>query len=141
MVEAPDRLEHGQRQTRDRPFLAHEVEVEERGEVLFLPGGRDVVAVEPADEVAEGDVVGVWEAEGRVLAVPFVGGRVGPEDLAEEGGAVAEEFFVEGPVCVFRADVDVDYVVGEESGEGGVEVRGCWMGMGGDWRGDGLRTH
>lgn len=94
MVEDPDRFEDGQRQARDGPFLAHEVQVDEGGEVFLFAGGRDMVAVEPADKVAEGDVVVVWEAEGLVLAVAFVGGRVGPEDVAEERGAVAEEFLV-----------------------------------------------
>ena len=61
------------------------------------------------------------------MSVALVGGRVGPEDVAEERGAVAEEFLVEGPVRVFGPDVDVDYVVGEESG-GVVEVRERAMG-------------
>ena len=94
MVEFPDRLEHGELKPRDRPFLAHEVEVDEGGEVFLLAGRGHMVAVEPADEVAEGDIVVVREAEGRVLSVPLVGRRVGPEDVAEERGAVAEEFLV-----------------------------------------------
>lgn len=44
--------------------------------------------------------------------------RARPEDVAEEFGAVAEEFFVQGPVRAVGSDVDVDDVVGEESGEG-----------------------
>lgn len=50
------------------------------------------------------------------------------EDGGEEGGVVAEEALVEGPVGGVRADVDVDDGVGEESGAGGL-VGGrldCW---------------
>lgn len=57
MVIPPNRLQHTQRQAGYRPLLAHEVQVDEGGEILFLAGGRHMVAVEPADEVAEGDVV------------------------------------------------------------------------------------
>ena len=39
----------------------------------------------------------------------------GVKDVAEEGGVVAEELFVEDPVGVFGADVDVYEGVGEES--------------------------
>lgn len=68
--------------------------------------------VEPADEELEGEVVRVREAEGfgGGGAVFFV-----VEAVTEEGRVVAEELFVEGPVRVFGADVDVDEGGGEES--------------------------
>lgn len=74
------------------------------------------------------------------MAVALVGRGVGPEDVAEVGGVVAEEFFVEGPVRVFGSDVDVDDVVREESGERRWVVRGWIFGMWGGWIRDGLHT-
>ena len=59
-------------------------------------------------------VFGVFEAKG------FGGGGFGVfviEAGGEEGGVVAEEFFVEDPMGGVFADVDVDEGVGEESGE------------------------
>lgn len=52
------------------------------------------------------------------------GGGLVVEDFAEEGGVVAEELFVEDPVCVFGADVDVYHGAGEEPG-GGLLVGAC----------------
>ena len=83
-----------------------EVEIEEGADVFFLLGVAQRFGVEPADEELEGEVVGVGEAVG------FGGDGVGVvgfvvEAGAEEGGVVAEEFFVESPAGVFCADVDV----------------------------------
>ena len=48
----------------------------------------------------------------------------GVEDVAEEGGVVAEELFVKDPVGVFRANIDIYEGVGEESIRGSKLVDG-----------------
>ena len=80
-------------------------------------------AIEPADEQTEGQVVGVGHAVG--FCAGGFGGFV-VEEVREEGGVVAEEFFVQDPVVGVWADVDVYHSVGEESREG--HVSGCDMG-------------
>jgi hypothetical protein len=93
----------------DFPLLAHKVEVEERAEVFLFLRRRHNIGVEPGYEEAEGVVFFVGKAEVFVATA-----SLGYEGFAEEPGAVAEEFLMEDPVCVFDADVDVDHVTGEE---------------------------
>ena len=97
----------------DLELLTEEVEVEEWSHVLFGLGVAQGAGVEPADEELEGKVVGVGEAVGFgfALAVLFV-----VEDVAEEGGVVAQELFVYRPIGVFGAYVNVYEGCGEESG-------------------------
>ena len=97
----------------DLELLAEEVEVEKWSDVLFGLGVAQGAGVEPADEKLEGKVVGVGETVrfGFALAVLFV-----VEDVAEEGGVVAEELFVDRPIGVFRANVNVYKGCGEEPG-------------------------
>ena len=84
-------------------------------------------------------VFGVLEAES------LGGGGFGVfvvEAGGEEGGVVAEEFFVEDPVGGVFADVDVDEGIGEESVKKGGKCQ--YMGDGGcggiEW-GKGELTH
>lgn len=72
-------------------------------------GCRDGARVEPADEEIEGLDVVVWEAVG-------FGGRVFVvEGGGEEGGVVAEQFFVQVVGDAVGADVNVDHGVREKS--------------------------
>lgn len=110
MVPFPHCLQHIDRQRADLPFLGHEVQIEERRELLLLCRLRKGGRVEPADEETEGLVIVVGQAVGGVFGAFLV-----VEEVAEEFGAVAEEFFVQDPVGVFGADVDVYEGGGEES--------------------------
>lgn len=105
MVEGADELDDLGLERGDLEFGGEEVEVEEGADVAFLFRGTDGAGVEPADEEGEDIVVEFGQAE-FLGAGGFVGFVV--EDGGEEGGVVAEEFFVEGVVGVFFADVDVD---------------------------------
>ena len=113
VVEGAHGLDDVVAQLGDLELLAEEVEVEERSHVLFGLRVAQGAGVEPADEEFEGEIVRVGEAEGFgfALAVFLV-----VEDVAEEGGVVAQELFVYGPRSVFGADVDVNEGGGEESG-------------------------
>lgn len=93
----------------DAEGVGEEVEVEEGADVFFGVGVAQGFGVEPADEEFEGVVVRVGEA-----VVFRGGGRVGfvVEDRGEEGGVVAEEAFVQDPMRVFGADVDVHEGIG-----------------------------
>lgn len=104
MVEGAHGLDDVVGQFPDLELFGEEVEVEEGADVFFLLRVAQGFGVEPADEELEGEVVGVGEAEGfgRGGGVGFV-----VEAVAEEGGVVAEELFVQDPVRVFGADVDV----------------------------------
>lgn len=88
----------------DLELLAEEVEVEKRSHVLFGLWVAQSARIEPTDEELEGKVVGVGETEGFgfALAVLLV-----VEDVAEEGGMVAQELLVYRPTGVFRTHVDV----------------------------------
>ena len=110
MVERAHGLDDVVAELADFELVAEEIEVEEGADIFFLLGIAQGFGVEPADEEFEGEVFGVGQAEG-LRALIF-----GVEDVAEEGGVMAEELFVEYPVGVFGADVDVDEGVGEESG-------------------------
>ena len=79
--------------------------------------------VKPTDEELEGEVIGIRKAKCLGTGAG-VGGFV-VEACTEEGGVVAEELFVEDPVSVFRANVNVNKGVGEESG-GGVSTSEGW---------------
>ena len=102
-------------------MFAEKVEIEKRTNVFLEYWGTDGAGVEPTDEELEGKVVGVGET------VCFRGGRgvrffvVKPG--AKEGGVIAEELFVEDPMGVFGADVDVYEGGREESGDW---VSECW---------------
>ena len=113
MVEGADGLDAVVAEAVDPQFGGEEVEVEQGADVFFLFGVAQGFGVEPADEELEGEVVGVGQAEGLGAFV------FGVEDGGEEGGVAAQEFFVQDPVGVFGADVDVDEGVGEESVRGG----------------------
>ena len=97
----------------DLELFTEEVEVEKWSDVLFGLWVAQGAGVEPADKELEGKVVGVGETVGLgfAFAVLFV-----VEDVAEEGGVVAQELFVYRPASVFRAHVNVDEGRGEESG-------------------------
>lgn len=88
----------------DLELLAEEVEVEKWSHVLFGLWVAQGARVKPADEELEGKVVGVGETErfGFALAVLLV-----VEDVAEEGGMVAQELLVYRPICVFRTHINV----------------------------------
>ena len=68
-------------------------------------GLADGFGVEPADEEFKGVVVFVGEAVGFIVLAGFLRsfrsgwGVFFVEDGGEEGGVVAEEAFVEWPVC------------------------------------------
>lgn len=121
MKESPNRLHDILRKLDDLKLLAEEIEIEQWADVFFLLRVAQGFRVEPADEELEGEVVGVGEAVGFGAGggVFFV-----VEAGAEEGGVVAEELFVEDPVGVFGADVDVDEGGGEESGAWDCQLRG-----------------
>ncbi len=97
----------------DLELLAEEVEVEEWSYVLFGLRVAQGAGVKPAYEELEWEVVGVRETVGFGfgLAVLFV-----VEDVAEEGGVVAEELLVDRPIGVLRANVDVYEGCSEEPG-------------------------
>lgn len=114
MVEGADGLDDVFAEFWDFEFLGHQVEVKEGADGAFLFGIAEGARVQPADEEFKGLVVHVGEAEGFSLR-GLVGGI---EGLAEEGGVVAQELFVQDPVGGFGADVEVDHCVGEESGRG-----------------------
>ena len=107
----------------DLEARAEQVEVEQGPDVRLRLGVAQGAGVEPADEELKRGVFGVRDTEG------FGGGRLFGfvvECGGEEGGVVAEEFFVEDPVGGVGAYVDVDEGAGEESGRGlaiGMEER------------------
>lgn len=96
----------------DLELLAEEVEVKKWSHVLFGFWVAQGAGVEPADEELKWEVIGVGETVGFgfALAVLFV-----VEDVAEEGGVVAEELFVYRPTSVVRANVNIYEGRGEES--------------------------
>lgn len=116
MIPRAHRLDDIIGQLFDLEILGQEVEVQQGADFLLLDRVAQRARVEPADEELEGLVVGVGEAVG------FGRGRLGAgfvvEDLAEEGGVVAEELLVQDPLGGIGADIDVDQGVGEESGRG-----------------------
>lgn len=88
----------------DFPLFGHEIDIEEVGEVIFFFGSGDSFGIEPSDEEFEGFVFFVGKpVHGILRATVFLLA----EDVAEEARAVAEEFLVERPVRILRADVDV----------------------------------
>ena len=113
VVECAHGLDDVVAQLGDLELLAEEVEIEKRSHVLFGLGVAQGAGIEPADEEFEGEVIGVGEAEGFGLALAVL---LVVEDVAEEGGVVTQEFFMNGPRCVFGTNVDVNEGRGEESG-------------------------
>ena len=97
----------------DLELLAEEVEVEQWSDVLFGLWVAQSTGVEPADEELEGKVIGIGKTVGFgfALAVLLV-----VEDVAEEGGVVAEELLVYRPIGVLRANVNVYEGCSEKSG-------------------------
>jgi len=113
MVERAHGLDAVIAQFLDFEFFAQQIQVQQGPDVFLFLGVAQGFGVEPADKELKGEVVGVGEAEGLIALV------FGVEDVAEEWGVGAEELFVEDPVGVVGADVDVYEGVGEESIGGG----------------------
>ena len=112
VVECAHSLHDVVTQLGDLELLAEEVEVEKWSDVLFGLRVAQGAGIEPADEELEGEIIRVRQTErfGFALAVLFV-----VEYVAEEGGVVAEELFVYGPISVLRANVNVYEGRGEKS--------------------------
>lgn len=109
MVPGAHSVHNVQLQLVNLPLLAHKVKVKQCTEVALFFGWGDDICVQPGDEQSERVVFLIGKAEVLVATA-----GLGDECFAEESGAVAEELFVEDPVGVFDADVDVDQSVGEE---------------------------
>ena len=104
VVESAHSLNDVITQLGDLELLAEKVEVEKWSDVLFGLWVAQGARVEPANEELEGKVVGVGETEGFGLALAVL---LVVEDVAEEGGMVAQELFVYRPISVFGAHVNV----------------------------------
>lgn len=134
VVEGAHRLDDVVAQLGDLKLLAEEVEVQEGPDVLFGLGVAQGARVEPADKELEGEVVRVGEAVGFVLALAVL---FAVEEVAEEGGVVAQELLVERPAGVVGAHVDGHEGGAEESGMDQVRaLMRCWRQRGRySWRG------
>ena len=133
MVECAHRLHDVVAQLDDLELLAEEVEVQEGADVLFGLGVAQGAGVEPADEELEGEVVGVGEAVGFVLALAVL---LAVEEVAEEGGVVAQELLVYRPTGIIGAHINVHEGCGEESRVIRLAELTCWcQGKTYSWRG------
>ena len=115
VVEGAHGLDDVVAQLGDLELLAEKVEVQEGADVLFGLGVAQGARVEPANEELKGEVVRVGEAIGFVLALAVL---LAVEEVAEEGGVVAQELLVNRPAGVFGAHVNGHEGRAEESGIG-----------------------
>ena len=113
VIECAHRLYNIIAQFGDLELLAEKVEVEKWSHVLFSFWVAQGTGVEPADEEFKRKVIRVGETVGFgfALAILFI-----IEDVAEEGGVVAEKLFVYRPTRILRANINVYEGCREESG-------------------------
>ena len=113
MVERAHGLDAVIAQFLDFELFAQQIQVQQGPDVFLFLGVAQSFGVEPANKELEGKVVGVGKAE-RLVTLVF---RI--EDVAEEGRMGTEKLFVEDPMGVVWADIDIYKGVGEESVGGG----------------------